>query len=304
MRQLINVGIAVAVLMLGAAVAQGQTLYGTGHTGSDGPANFYTVNPLTGTGTLVGAVGFERCGALACDANGVLYAACERSDGSDTPVLITINPVNGAGTEVGVTSGGGSTGPFSDISFRNADGALYGYDAANDPQHTIYTIDPGSGALTLIGDTGLSAASGNGLSFDLTDTLFHSQNTGVVDLNTIDQMNGAAALVTTLPIAPPATNFYRFNAMDAHPTTGQMFASLNDSGGGAGLRTLATIDTGAGTVTLIGALPDDFDGLAWCPAPAGPMVNTIDIPTLSGAGLALLALLILGGAVWVLRRRA
>lgn len=57
------------------------------------------------------------------DASGTLYAMCERSDGSNTIVLITIDPSTGAGTEVGPT-GLENLGDFSgthDISFRPSD---------------------------------------------------------------------------------------------------------------------------------------------------------------------------------------
>lgn len=235
----------------------GSRLFGAAFSGSNGLANLFAIDPITGAATLIGPIGFERVSAMDFGPDGRLYATAERADGSNTPVLIIIDTVSGAGTEVGPL-GGGATGAISDISFRNADGVLFAYDA-NAPQHTIFTIDIQTGAATLLGDTGLSNASGNAMSFDLNDTLFHSQldSDPTPELNTIDQNTGAATFVRELG-TPPPVNFSRFAAMDAQPAAGILYAIYKDN-----TDVLAIIDPATGNVTLVGQTAAGMDALAW-----------------------------------------
>ena len=82
----------------------GTVLYGAAHQGPDGPSTLYVIDALTGEGTQVGSIGFERVSGLDVNPNtNTLYATAERSDGSNTHVLITIDAITGAGTEVGPT---------------------------------------------------------------------------------------------------------------------------------------------------------------------------------------------------------
>lgn len=241
------------------------TLFATGHVGADGLSTLFTVDPGTGVATTVGPIGFERCGSMDADSLGDLYAVCERTDGTNTAVLVSIDDATGAGTEIGPTGFPGST---SDISFRPSDGVLFAYDATNAPEHTVYTIDTATGAGTAVGSTGLSSASGNAMSFDNGGTLFHSQTVmGTVNLNTVDPATGVATFMMVLPIPPPPpTNNYRFNSMDADPSMDVLYAVLNDGSLGGGPRFLTTIDTGAGIVTVIGPTEDSLDGLTWAAA--------------------------------------
>lgn len=278
--------LAICVIGFIAVSGFGQGLYGVAHVGSDGMASFYEIDPGTGVATLIGPVGFERCGAIDTDSSGVIYGHAERADGSDTGVLITINPNTGAGTEVGPTG----LNSVSDLSFRD-DGTLFLYDAANAPTHTLYTVDPGTGVTTLVGDTTLSFASGNGMSF-VGSTLYHSQNAGgVVNLNTLDQTLGTASFVQALTIAPPPTNFYRFNGMDVDG--GTLYGILNDSTSGGGPSYLATIDTVSGVATIVGRTSDGMDGIT----SAG-----IVVPTMSARMMIVFVMLVAVVAVLVKRR--
>ena len=76
-------------------------LYGASYAGPDGLATLHVIDAGTGAATAIGLIGFERVSGMDFGPDGVLYATAERADGSDTPVLITIDPVTGAGTEVG-----------------------------------------------------------------------------------------------------------------------------------------------------------------------------------------------------------
>lgn len=272
--------------MLVAGAADAQTLYGMTYSGSAGPSTLVTINPATGAASTVGAVGFERCGGMDFRSDGVLFAACQRN-GSSTSVLVTVNAATGVGTEVGPTGMTPSTG---DLSFRSDD-TLFAYDASNSPTHMLYTVSTFTGASALVGDTGLGFAGGNGMSFNLSGVLYHSQTSGGANsnLNTLSTGSGTATLVGLIT---PSTN--RFAAMDAHPLTGVLYASeLTGSGGSTA--NLVTINTGTLTNTVIGPTATGLDALAFSPLSGVP---ALDFPLL----LALLALL---GAMgfWSLRRQ-
>lgn len=287
-----------ACMLLFSGIASAQVLYGINYTGNDGLSTLNTVSTANGAATPIGAIGFQRCGAMDISAAGVLYATCERNDGSNTPVLITIDPTTGAGTEVGPT---GITGAVGDISFRPSDGVLFAFDATNDPLHSLYTINTATGAATLVGDTGLSFAGGNAMSFDSAGVLFHSQFTSgpSPNLNTLNTATGAATLVGQVT---PSTG--RFNSMDANPTSGTLYATENNGAGGTGPTNLVTIDTVGLTATTVGATLADLDALAFQPTGGGGgLVPQIELPTTTVSTLVGLALALALLAFWNFRSR-
>lgn len=110
-------------------VSEAQILYGISHLGRDGQSTLHIIDKDTGAATPVGPVGFERCGSMDFNTQGTLYAICERP-GADIAVLVWINPVTGAGTEIGPTN---NCEAWTDMSFRNGDGTLFA---------TGYNFDP------------------------------------------------------------------------------------------------------------------------------------------------------------------
>ncbi len=104
----------------------------------------YEINPATGVATLVGPIGFGNVFALAFGNNGLLYGVSDTSD-----ELISISTVSGAGSLIGAT---GRTGIF-DIAARPEDGVVF---AADSGTSSLYTIDLGTGATTLVGLYGSS----------------------------------------------------------------------------------------------------------------------------------------------------
>ncbi len=279
-----------SLMFTSSAQAQMVILYGIQHAGSNGLSTLYIINSTTGTGTPVGAVGFERCGAMDFDVAGTLFAACERADGSNTPVLITVNLTTGAGTEIGPT---GITGVISDLSFRNADGILFAFDATNDPQHTLFTLNTLTGTATLVGDTGLSFDGGNGIAFDPGDTLWHSARNGP-DLNTLNQSTGMATFATILTMPLGLPNASRLAAKDSHPVTGVMWAALKEQSGISSPSDLVTVDTNTGIVTLVAPTIEDLDAIAWLLVPPPPADSPRAIPTLTPVGLIILIGLLVG----------
>lgn len=123
----------------------GPTLYGITFS------QFLRLNPDTGAGTVIGAVGggFSTNG-LAVASDSIVYA------GTNGGQLIRINPVTGAGTLVG-NFGGGLTSS-GDLAFDSND-VLYG--ALNSGGGVaLARIDRNTGVATIIGATGLSTVYG------------------------------------------------------------------------------------------------------------------------------------------------
>jgi DNA-binding beta-propeller fold protein YncE len=244
-------------LVLGLGLAEGAgavpVLYGAAYSGPDGLSTFYSVDATSGAATAIGAIGFERVSGMDFDpGTGVLYAVAERSDGSDIPVLITINLATGAGTEVTTLNGGAPHffgDAYSDISFRS-DGTLYTF---LDPGDGVGTIDLGTGALTQLGYTGVGCC-GNGIAFSGADVLHHAND---VALNTLDQTTGTATLLAALGF-PAGQVFPRVNAMDFDPATGTLYAAVRRDFANY----LATIDPITGAVSAIGATTNGLDALA------------------------------------------
>jgi hypothetical protein len=154
----------IALALLGAVCesASAYALYATGHTGG-GPSTFYRLVPAP---VAIGPIGFDRVGAI--DSHPFtqeLYACGERTDG--TPVLIRIDPLTGAGTEIGPT---GIASAISDIAFRPSDGVLFAH-VATPGVHALHTINIQTGAATLLGLTGI-AGGGNALDFGPDGSLY------------------------------------------------------------------------------------------------------------------------------------
>jgi WD40 repeat protein len=234
-------------------------LFGAAHAGPNGLSTLYTIDVATGTAFPVGPIGFERVGGMDFGPDGKLYATAERADGSNTPVLISIDTVTGAGSEIGPT---GMTGSIGDLSFRS-DGVLFAFDAMA-ADHTLYTVDTATGAATLVGSTGLSSSGGNGMAFSPGDVLYHSNRQ---NLHTLNQTTGLASVLGPLVYSPPADNDPRLNAKDFDPATGHLFASLNDGAGSSKENYLAGVNLTTMAVTIIGPTVDGLDAIAFRPRP-------------------------------------
>jgi hypothetical protein len=115
-----------------------------------GPGDLYTINPATGAATLVGNTGFFF-NSIAFAPNGTLYLAAANLDFSKMPPididqsLNTLNPTNAA-----ILSSVSTLDFFGALGVRS-DGTIFGGtgDGAG-----LFTINPTTGAETLIGSTG------------------------------------------------------------------------------------------------------------------------------------------------------
>lgn len=281
---------ACALLAVGSANAE--TLYGITFTGSDGLSTLQSVSMTTGAVTAIGPIGFQRCGGMAFNASGTLFATCERNDGSNTPVLVRISTTTGQGTEIGPT---GMSGAIGDISFRPSDGKLFAYDALNNPTHMLYTVNTSTGAATLVGDTTLSFAGGNGMTFSQAGVLYQSQISGGPDSD-LNTLNPATAQPTFVGQITGMTG--RLAAMDVDPSSGTIYGVEFTGSSGAGPSFLVTVDPVNLTFATIGATAGNLDALAF-----GPDAPPLKVPTLGLAGMLGLLLLMVAVAFRVLRGR-
>lgn len=232
-------------------------LLGSAHTGG-GPATLYWIDPATVGAGVLGAIGFDRVGAIAKHpTTGVFYAAAQRPAPDGTPVLITVDPVTGAGTEIGPT---GVAGSVTDMSFYS-DGTLYLFDGPTGG-YNLHTVNLTTGAATLVGNTGL-AGSGGGLAmwFDALDVLYIATTlTPTTSLHSVSRLTASATLVGTFTYTGAVCTTPVMNAVDRDPLTGLFYASVRCFG--SLTNSLATVDTGTMIVNVIGQSVTGLDGVA------------------------------------------
>ena len=147
-----------------------EVLYGGlgGHNNGDSTNDgaLVTVNQTNGAVTIVGhPVGVVRISGLAFDSAGDLYATTLIPPGGFPPPsgprssnLITLNPSNGALlTSLAITDGTHLLS-IADLAIQPGTNTLFGItnpDGAGVGPGNLYTINPGTGLATLIGNTGL-----------------------------------------------------------------------------------------------------------------------------------------------------
>lgn len=285
------------LLSVFSGAAQAQDLYGLVGDGPDSPSDLYIINASTGAADFVGPTGFQRCGGMDFDVQTqTLVAACERNDGSNIGVLVEINPFTGVGTEIGPLGCNIST----DISFRPSDNDLFGSLFGGPcPGFGLAEISVNTGNALFLGDfVGVLGCCGSGMAFSLADVLYLATDTALHDVN---QTTGVATPLINLTYLPPADSFPRANAMDVHPVTGVMYASVVEGGNEFGPRTnfLATVNLSSGVVTVIGETQDGLDAIAF----VGEVDFTRPIPALSEIGLIAAALVLFAAAIFALHRR-
>jgi streptogramin lyase len=236
-----------------------------------------------------------------------LYAASVRSGAvarGEVPIagnLYTINLANGTAALVGaIRLSGGKPIGVTGMAAHPSTGMLYGITSEQSPNHprALVTIDPKSGAATLVGDLGVT---GSDIAFDSKGTLYMwlpgTSQLGVVDpssaavtplgrpgppgspagiavdpqgmvfvtakgaggsLDNVDLESGALQIGPPLTGAPFST---QINSMSFSPSG--LLLAVNSNGGSPASTKLVTINTATGAVATIGARPDDTDALAF-----------------------------------------
>ncbi len=126
----------------------GSTLYST----NEGFDRLVTINTTTGAVSEVAPLGSRNVTGLAADASGALFATDTNRD-----ELLSVNPETGVTTVIGSNRG---DRPFNDPSLLGLTFAPDGTLFATDRGRRLVTVDPATGALTSVGQFGLTAVRG------------------------------------------------------------------------------------------------------------------------------------------------
>lgn len=252
------------------------------------------------------AVAMALLAGAARAAQPALYVASVRSGGvnTDAPIsgnLYTVALARGASQLVGAIRLPGSRAVgVTGLAFHPKTGVLYGVTSEQSPNepHSLVTIDPATGAATLIGDLGYiasdcafdskgtlyvwlqttsqlgmvdlgtgavtrigrprSAGSPSGIAVDPNDMIYVTTKGASGTLDNVDIATGALQVGPPLTGAPFST---QINAMSFSPSG--LLLAINSNGGSPASSRLVTINTATGAVATIGNLPDDSDALAF-----------------------------------------
>lgn len=220
------------------AAAQAQVIYAVTGAGG-GASSLYTVNPITGAATLVGATGMSHMTGLDFDpTTGVLYGVVD-SGFTGTPQLVTVNTSTGAATVVGALGGSFA---IPDISF-DPSGQLYAW---GDSPDTLFTINKATGVATDVGNPNGLGTAATGLAFSSSGTLYMKSSS---DLFTINPATGADL---TGPVTLTGPGDSPKNSLTFDWNTGTLYTITGNNSAGSRPSFLATIDPVGGTWTTIG----------------------------------------------------
>lgn len=162
-------------------------LYGTVSSAFLEPTSLVTINPTTGTSTLIGANGIALT-TITNLASGQLFGV----DSADS--LYSINPSTGAATLVGATGLPSLASTFFENSLASNGTTLF-YTLGTGAADALYSLSTTTGAATLVGSTGASGIIGSafaGPTF-ISGQLYGFTSSGQTE--TIDLSTGAATLL-------------------------------------------------------------------------------------------------------------
>ncbi|HUA36884.1 MAG TPA: DUF4394 domain-containing protein [Candidatus Sulfopaludibacter sp.] len=159
-------------------------LYGLGQS-----SRLYTINPSTGTATMIGMGQFSPL------LNGVYFGFCAAPMSqfyviSDLGQNLTINSTSGTATS-GTSY---STTGISTMAYDPGNGTYYGISAST---HDLYTLNPVTGAVALVGPTGANFQTVLGLAISPSTgtAYFCGIVSGQTGFYTVNTTTGAIALV-------------------------------------------------------------------------------------------------------------
>ncbi|MCB9133984.1 MAG: PD40 domain-containing protein [Anaerolineales bacterium] len=158
-------------------------------------SKFLRIDPNSGEVIVIGDLGFDDVNALAVSQNGTIYGATVSGQ------LITIDDITGQGTLVGLYGTGLSSS--GDLAFDQNDTLLASVNRSGFVSDWLVSVDPSSGAATLIGDIGFTNVWG--LSF-IEDLLYGVTSDG--DLLQINPVIGVGTLIGNngIPLGGLATS--------------------------------------------------------------------------------------------------
>jgi hypothetical protein len=168
---------ALSLAALSSGLAQTPLYGGVGRGSPDNPGALLLIDQLTGAGTVVGnPSGNSGITGLDFGLNGTLYGTDISGPvfgGSPTSNLLRIDRNTGAILGATPITFGGSGIGITDLAVQPSTGLLFGTTLVGSPTvvptTSLFTIDPFTGAATLIGNTGLP---GQAIAFAPSGTLY------------------------------------------------------------------------------------------------------------------------------------
>ena len=229
-----------------------------------------TMDLNTGVFTQIAAPGSSLSSVYGLgEYNGSLYGASTACG-----CLFQLNAATGAVTNTpnAFSQNGNNFG--SQNGFGSTLSGLYAIGAAAGGVNSLYSVNPTSGAVTLIGSTGVNAGGGTGYlsaSSDSSQLYWEVQNGFTDTLYSINTTTGTATLIGAANVAPPAktgnpyalvytagtlwANFYSSGFGTISTSTGaQTYVSTNSFPAFAGLAPYPLSTTGS-ALTFIGSMP-------------------------------------------------
>ena len=230
-------------LLLFTAQASAAVMYaGVGRGSPTNPGAILTVDQTNGSGVLVGdPITPGGLTGIDFDSSGRLWgSSIDGPSGNRTSNLVEIDPDNGALLASFAILDGMTAISIGDLAIQPGTDTIFGIHSnadATGPAGQLYTIDPLTGAATLVGDPG--EGRGGGLAFAPDGTLYYLE---FDELHTLDPGTGAILSTTAL-------NFGSHDGLGIR-SDGTLFATR--AGTGALSDEIRIIDPSAGTSTPIG----------------------------------------------------
>jgi Ca2+-binding RTX toxin-like protein len=242
-----------AALPASAPAATTQTLYGADGSGGN-PSNLYEIDRDTGAVVrTIGPIGFAVTGLAIHPQTAELYGSTGAMDPNDPGSTIKIDKATGDGTLIGDQIPGDQMGA-ADITFTS-DGTLYGWSEQTDD---LVTINLGSGAATVVGDSGIGTA-GSGLSASPGDTLFFTGQLDIGNLMTVSRTTGVPTAVALMDgTVADAINALAFDDSGTLLGSRRLDNQLD--------RDLIRINTSSGHITSLGPSVDRLDAIEFSEA--------------------------------------
>lgn len=270
--------ILVGGVLLTSGIASAQLYAASGSNGIAG--SLYIISQGDGSlistqGALIDAsgAGYGLTGMVF--SGGLLYGSTSNASPTNAAHLVTINPLNGAVTDIGAFAMGGT---MSDLTVKN--GIIYGWQSSGN--HDLYTVNTITGAATIVGSSGNPGFGGGGLAADSAGNMFVSpnfQSGGGTNGNFYSVNSGTGAI--TLIGAHSGNTIGAINAMQF---IGSTLYGMESNRSSPALTKLTAINTATGAVTELGNSIDNLDAIAF----SNPVPEPASFAVLGLGALALL----------------
>ncbi len=246
-----------------------------------GTPNLFDVDPLTGSFSnprpLIGGASIQF--GLAMSASGELYGI--DADSLGVRRFFQIDRSTGALTIIANLNSYFFEG---DLAFDPTSGILYfiNYYPGGNAGLQLVTIDPANGSFAVVGDTGI-VGDFSAMAFDAQGRMW-VVNTANQYLLEIDK--NTAAVLSSIPLVlPTGLNLADVGSMGFDPYTGTLYYA-DGQYMGVGSRSLYTVDTASGVMTLVAQLgsPVYANGLSGMVFPTVDVVSFTAIASSVNAG--------------------